>query len=145
MYLGYFAFMIWLALSIGGLLYFGSTDFIMALIAIGQLVFGIAMLASMEKELKIGIMHISGGIVAILIAYAFKLYPLFPYYKIKDLINIALPLVSIILGYVFWIKGRKIEFDKDYKTYYIFSWLFFLVGIIKIAITCYNFDFVVIL
>ncbi len=132
-----YIFVIWYILSMLAMTYFSKVNKSITSILFGQcfFVFAMTIFAGKDKNL-VPLIHLTVGIIAIIAPFVIKILPRFSDLTKSDYINYATPIASIILGYYFIIASRAKTDSREFNAFYIFSWIFYLIGIIKIILFC---------
>ena len=132
-----FLFIIWFIASIVSLIVFskiGNTKIL--LIIAGQYFFVFAMVFFSENNSSLfPLIHLTVGIILIVVPLVIEIWPRFTDIGKNELIDVSLPIVSIVLGYVFLILSRGKD-ESEFKKLYICSWIFYVFGIIRTIMFC---------
>lgn len=130
-------FLVWFVASIIGIFVFSSMgNTSVTIIIFGQYFFVFSMVIFSDKKVPlILLIHLTVGIITIIVPFILKVWPKFTDIGKIQILKISIPILSIILGYVFLVMSRFKD-DNTFKKYYIYSWIFFVYGIIKIVLFC---------
>ena len=130
-------FLIWFVVSIIGIVAFSSVgNTFFTIIIFGQYFFVFSMVFFSNKDVSLfPLIHLTVGIITMIVPFILKVWPKFTDMGKVQILKNSIPILSIILGYVFLVMSRFKD-DNTFKKYYIYSWIFFVYGIIKIVLFC---------
>lgn len=130
-------FLVWFVASIIGIFVFSSMgNTSVTIIIFGQYFFVFSMVIFSDKKVPlILLIHLTVGIITMIVPFILKVWPKFTDMGKVQILKNSLPILSIILGYIFLVMSRFKD-DNTFKKYYIYSWIFFVYGIIKIVLFC---------
>ena len=130
-------FLIWFVVSIIGIVAFSSVgNAFVTIIIFGQYFFVFSMVFFSNKDVSLfPLIHLTVGIITMIVPFILKVWPKFTDMGKVQILKNSIPILSIILGYIFLVMSRFKD-DNTFKKYYIYSWIFFVYGIIKIVLFC---------
>ena len=131
-------FLTWFVGSIVGMVIASSLgNETVTIILFGQYFFVFSMMVFSDSRAPLfPLIHLTVGIGAMVIPFIIKMWPQFTDMTMSGWIDFYKPIISIVAGYVFLIISRNKE-ESEFKTFYGLSWLFYVLGIIKIIIMCW--------
>lgn len=130
-------FLVWFVASIIGIVAFSSVgNTFVTIIIFGQYFFVFSMVFFSNKDVSLfPLIHLTVGIITMIVPFILKVWPKFTDMGKVQILKNSIPILSIILGYIFLVMSRFKD-DNTFKKYYIYSWIFFVYGIIKIVLFC---------